>query len=75
LEAALQAGHAAGAVATRTLIFNARLDAGVCGLFMILVAVILADSVRVWAGVLWGTGDRRVHEAPFVASRLQVEEL
>src|SRR5260370_19578973 len=75
LEAALQAGHAAGAAATRTLIFNARLDAGVCGLFMVLVAVILADSVRVWAGILLGNGDRRVHEAPFVASQLQAEEL
>jgi carbon starvation protein len=74
LEAALRAGHAAGA-ATRTLIFNARLDAGVCGLFMVLVAVILADSVRVWAGILWGSGDRRVHEAPFVTSQLQPEEL
>ena len=31
LEAALQAGHAAGAAATQTLIFNARLDACVCG--------------------------------------------
>ncbi len=75
LEAAVQAGRAAGTAATRTLIFNARLDAGVCGLFMVLVAVILADSVRVWAGILLGTGDRRVHEAPFVASRLQAEEL
>jgi carbon starvation protein len=75
LEAALEAGHAAGAAATRTLIFNARLDAGVCGLFMVLVAVILADSVRVWAGILSGSGDRRVHEAPFVPSRLQAEEL
>jgi carbon starvation protein len=75
LEAALHAGHAAGAAATRTLIFNARLDAGVCGLFMVLVAVILADSVRVWAGILLGNGDRRVHEAPFVTSRLQTEEL
>ena len=75
LEAALQAGHAAGTAATRTLIFNARLDAGVCGLFMLLVAVILTDSVRVWAGILSGSGDRRVQEAPFVASRLQAEEL
>jgi carbon starvation protein len=75
LEAAVRAGHAAGTAATRTLIFNARLDAGVCGLFMVLVAVILADSVRVWAGILSGSGDRRVHEAPFVPSRLQAEEL
>ncbi len=75
LEAALQAGKAADAAATRTLIFNARLDAAVCGVFLVLVAVILADSIRVWAGILSGNGDRRVHEAPFVASRLQMEEL
>ena len=75
LEAALQAGNAADAAATRTLIFNARLDAAICGVFMVLVAVILVDSIRVWAGILSGNGDRRVHEAPFVVSRLQAEEL
>jgi hypothetical protein len=42
---------------------------------MLLVAVILLDSLRVWAGILWGRGDRQVHEAPFVASQLQTEEL
>jgi carbon starvation protein len=79
LEAALQAGTAAGTfpaqAATQTLIFNARLDAAICGVFMVLVAVILVDSVRVWAGILSGSGDRQVHEAPFVVSRLQAEEL
>jgi carbon starvation protein len=75
MAAALQAGTAADAAATRTLIFNARLDAAICGIFMLLVAVILLDSIRVWAGILTGNGDRRVHEAPFVVSRLQVEEL
>jgi carbon starvation protein len=75
LEAALQAGQAASGADTRTLIFNARLDAAICGLFMVLVAVILVDSIRVWAGILSGGGDRQVHEAPFVVSRLQAEEL
>jgi carbon starvation protein len=75
LEAAVRAGAAANTAATQTLIFNARLDAAICGLFMVLVAVILADSVRVWAGILVGSGDRQVHEAPFVTSRLQAEEL
>ena len=70
----LAAGGAAGA-ATRTLIFNARLDAAICGILMILVAVILVDSVRVWVGILRGTRDARVCEAPFVPSRLQAEEL
>ena len=75
LEAVLRAGKAANAMATRTLIFNARLDAAICGIFMVLVAVILLDSFRVWAGILWGGKDRTVHEAPFVLSTLQAEEL
>jgi carbon starvation protein len=75
LEAAMRGGQAANTAATQTLVFNARLDAAICGLFMVLVAVILVDSARVWAGILWGRGDRRVHEAPFVLSRLQAEEL
>ena len=79
LEVALRAGTAAGTfparAATQTLIFNARLDACVCGVFLVLVAVILLDSIRVWAGILSGRGDRQVHEAPFVVSRLRAEEL
>jgi carbon starvation protein len=75
LEAALRAGTAVNPAASQTLIFNARLDAGVCGVFLVLVAVILVDSVRVWAGILNGSGDRRLREAPFVVSRLQAEEL
>jgi len=70
----LAAGGASDA-ATRTLIFNARLDAAVCGILMLLVAAILTDSARVWVGVLRGTRDARVCESPFVPSRLQVEEL
>ena len=68
---------AAGAAdaATATLIFNARLDAAICGLLMVLVAVILADSARVWVGILRGTADAHVREEPFVQSRLQAEEL
>ncbi|MGO9259004.1 MAG: carbon starvation CstA family protein [Bryobacteraceae bacterium] len=60
---------------TQTLAFNARLDAVVCAVLMVLVAVILADSVRVWVGILRGTAEARVREAPFVLSRLQAEEL
>jgi carbon starvation protein len=58
---------------TQTLIFNARLDAAVCGVFLILVAVILIDSVRVWAGILRGTRTSQVVESPFVLSRLAEE--
>jgi len=69
------AAAGASSAATQTLIFNARLDAAVCGVLMVLVAVILIDSARVWVGILRGTADTRVCEAPFVLSRLQAEEL
>ena len=61
--------------ATSTLIFNARLDAVVCGILMILVAAVLADSVRVWTGILRGTRESQIREAPFILSTLQAEEL
>ncbi|HTB15499.1 MAG TPA: carbon starvation CstA family protein [Bryobacteraceae bacterium] len=63
---------AAGAqtAATATLIFNARLDAAVCGIFLVLVTVILIDSIRVWAGILSGTRDARLTETPFIRSEL-----
>jgi carbon starvation protein len=75
LEAALRAGKAANAAAAQTLIFNARLDAVVCGVFMALVAVVLIDSVRVWAGILNGSREAQVNEAPFVLTQLRAEEL
>ena len=37
---------------TEVLIFNARLDAVVCGTLLLLVAVILIDSIRVWIGLI-----------------------
>ena len=68
---------AAGAqtATTATLIFNNRLDAAICGILLLMVAVILADSLRVWIGILRGTGDVRVSETPFVLSQLRAEEL
>ena len=57
------------------LVFNARLDAVVCGTFMVLVAIILADSLRLWFGILRGTRDASVAETPFVATRLRLEEI
>jgi carbon starvation protein len=75
LETALRAGTAGDAVATRALIFNARLDAVVCGVLLLLVGAILVDSMRVWIGILGGRGDSSVRESPFVLSTLRVEEL
>jgi len=77
LERALRAGAITAAQVSpiQTQIFNARLDAVVCGVFLVLVAVILVDSLRIWAGILRGTRESRVAEAPFVPSRLQAEEV
>jgi carbon starvation protein len=75
LEAALGSGTIAGPgmAQTQVLIFNARLDAVICGVFLVLVAVILIDSVRIWLGILRGSRESRVAEAPFVLSRLNAE--
>jgi carbon starvation protein len=60
---------------TSTLIFNARLDAAVCGILLVLVTTILLDSVRIWIGIIRGTRSAQVAEAPFVLSQLRAEEL
>ena len=62
LENALNTGAIAAskAVETRALIFNARLDAALCGVFLVLVATILIDSIRIWTGILRGS-----REAPY----------
>jgi carbon starvation protein len=57
-----------------TLIFNNQLDAFVCGAFMVLVAIVLVDSLRLWSGILAGTENRAIHETPFVLSELRTEE-
>jgi carbon starvation protein len=67
--------NAATSPETQTLIFNNRLDAVVCGIFLVLVTTILIDSVRVWAGILRGTREAKVTEAPFVLSKLNAEEI
>jgi carbon starvation protein len=75
LEAVLSTIPAAKIAETQTLIFNARLDAAICGLFVLMVATILIDSVRTWAGILNGTRPAKVVEAPFVLSQLRPEEI
>jgi carbon starvation protein len=73
-QAAQLEASGATTAAVRAQIFNNRLDAVVCGVFMALVAIILLDSLRLWFGIIRGTADRRVAEAPFMPSRLNAEE-
>jgi carbon starvation protein len=77
LEDALHTGSIATThvAQTQALIFNARLNAVVCGFFMVLVTTILIDSIRIWIGILRGTRPADVHESPFVMSHLRPEEL
>jgi carbon starvation protein len=75
LENALAAGKitAARLTETRAVIFNERLDAVVCAVFLVLVAVIVLDSARVWLGLLRGTRAAVSSESPFTPSRLEAE--
>jgi carbon starvation protein len=77
LQSALDAGRipAAKILETRALIFNNWVDAMVCGVFLVLVAIILLDSLRVWLGILRRTTESRLNESPFVATCLQESEL
>jgi carbon starvation protein len=77
LESAIAAGKvpAAQLAATQAQIFNNRLDAVVCGTFLILVTLILADSIRLWTNILRGSVEAKVNESPFVLSQLRPEEV
>jgi carbon starvation protein len=77
LESAIAAGKigATKLLDTKTLIFNNRLDAAVCGVLMLLVAITTVDSVRVWCGILWGSRSSRTSETPFVLSELEAERV
>jgi len=50
------------------LAFNARLDAGVTGLLLVMVAVLLMDCMQLWVGLLTGRRLRTTWEAPFQLS-------
>ncbi len=60
---------------SQRLIFNEKLDAAICGIFLVLVTVILVDSVRHWIALLSGKQERVVHEAPYVPTQLKPEEV
>ncbi len=76
LEAAIAGGKiAASKIAdTQTVIFNANVDAALCGIFLVLVTVIVLDSIRIWYGILSGASTAQLEEAPFVLSTLSREE-
>ena len=59
---------------TETLIFNARLNAVVCSVFIVFVTLILLDSFRVWFGILSGSRSSKLNETPFVPSSLTPEQ-
>ncbi|MGE5488884.1 MAG: carbon starvation CstA family protein [bacterium] len=77
LQALIDSGtlSAAQLAETRTLIFNERLDAVVCGIFLVLVTTILVDSIRVWTGILRGTRPATTTEEPFTLTQLSPEEV
>jgi carbon starvation protein len=60
--------------ATARLIFNNRLDAAVTVLLVVMVSLVVIESARVWIGVLTGKREAQVREAPFVPTRLAMEE-
>ncbi len=77
----LSASLAAGAIPAakvsevNALIFNNRLDAVVCGIFLVLVTTILIDSIKLWAGLLRGRRESKLVEAPFIVSTLRAEDI
>ncbi len=58
---------------TRMQIVNARLDAAVCAILLLLVAVVLLDSARLWTRILTGAKVSPSRETPFVLTQLQAE--
>jgi carbon starvation protein len=77
LESAIAAGKVPPATlgVTRAVILNERLDAVVCGVFLVLVSVIVLDSLRIWYGLLRGTRAAVSSETPFIPSRLEPESV
>ena len=77
LEGQIAAGGltAAKAAELSRLIFNERMDAVICGVFLLLTATIVVESGRIWWGILRGTESRKVSETPFVMTQLRPEEV
>ncbi len=60
--------QAAAATNTR-IIFNARLDAALCALFLTITALVVLSAAKEWIGLLRGTVPMRTTETPFVETR------
>lgn len=65
--AKLPAAVGPAAVALRRQILNARIDAGVTGLFLVLVLAVVAANARACAQLLAGRRARDMHEDPYLA--------
>ena len=65
--------HGPQSAAVAAQIFNNRLDAAVTAVFLVLVAAIVIDSVRVWVTVLGGTKKPVSTESPFVLTAIGEE--
>jgi carbon starvation protein len=68
------ADQLAKAGANPRLIFNDRLDAAVTGLLVVMVAMILIESALECARIVSGTKLAQTKEAPYVTTRLAIEE-
>jgi carbon starvation protein len=64
----------AAAGANPRLIFNDRLDATVTGVLVMMVAMILMESSLVCMRIISGSRTAETKEAPFVMTRLAIEE-
>ncbi len=58
----------AAAAALQRQVFNARVDAGVTALFLLLVAITVLANARVWWRLLAGQGSPRLQEDPYVTA-------
>jgi carbon starvation protein len=56
--------------ATGRLIFNARLDAAVTGVFAVLVLVLLVEAMLEWYRILSGRKEVVLHEAPYMMTQM-----
>jgi carbon starvation protein len=77
LEAQISSGALTGTKLAQAhqMIFNERLDAFICGLFLLLTATIVIESARVCFAVLSGNRSRTVTETPFELTQLNPKEI